>query len=205
MGESHENSAADIWVVLPVGYDKDKKNISQALQRGEEVWSTNTLVQDAYSPKWTIDFAPINFRIQPGFINQSLKLTGIEYWVFDYWTGDPWNDLTKYGDNVPGDGQFIYPGEQVGIKGVAPGMRLKWIREGSEDYEYMEILKSLGKESIALNIANQIGPDWRNWSRSTDELYSARKTLGEEILKASSPLPDQSVIPGAPQVLRVAP
>jgi hypothetical protein len=205
MGESHENSAADIWVVLPVVYDKDKNNIGQVLQRGEEVWSTNALVQDAYSPKWTVDFAPINFRIQPGFINQSLNLTGMEYWVFDYWTGDPWNDLTKYGDNVPGDGQFVYPGEQVGIKGVAPGMRLKWIREGSEDYEYVEILKSLGKESIALNIANQVGPDWRNWTRSTDELYSARKTLGEEIHNASSPTPEQSVPPVAPQVLKVAP
>ena len=51
-----------------------------ALAKGDEVWSYNTEVQDPYSPKWEIDFAPINFRIQPGFINQSLHLTGLLYW-----------------------------------------------------------------------------------------------------------------------------
>ena len=197
MGDSHENSAADIWVVLPVVYDHQTNNINQVRQRGEEVWSTNSLVQDTYSPKWTIDFLPINFRIQPGFISQSLGLTGLEYWVFDYWTNDPWNDPTKYGDDVPGDGQFIYPGEHVGIKGVAPGMRLKWLREGSEDYEYIEILKSLGNGSFALNICKQIGPDWRNWTRNIDALYSARRSLGEKIqkisaLKSSGNVPSQT-------------
>jgi hypothetical protein len=181
MGDSHENSAADIWLVLPVMYDNQQNYINQVVQRGEEVWSYNALVQDGYSPKWTIDFAPINFRIQPGFISQSLNLSGLEYWVFDYWTKNPWNDLTKRGARFPGDGQFVYPGEHVGIKGVAPGMRLKWLREGIEDYEYIEILKSLGRRSFALNIAKQVGPDWRNWTRNTDELYLARKNLGDEI------------------------
>ena len=40
--------------------------MQQALAKGDAVWSYNTLVQDAYSPKWEIDFDPINFRIQPG-------------------------------------------------------------------------------------------------------------------------------------------
>jgi hypothetical protein len=188
MGDSHEDSPADIWVVLPVLYDRYKDNTEKVIQRGEEVWSYNTLVQDPYSPKWTIDFAPINYRIQPGFINQSLGLTGLVYWVFDFWTDDPWNDLTRFGEYFPGDGQFIYPGEQVGIAGVAPGMRLKWLREGIEDYEYVEILKSLGRASFALNEARQVGPDWRNWTRSTDELYSARRILGEEIHRISTSL-----------------
>jgi hypothetical protein len=186
MGDSTENSAADIWVVLPVIYDKYKDNIIKVKERGEEVWSYNCLVQDDYSPKWTLDFAPINYRIHPGFISQSLNLTGLLYWVFDFWTNDPWNDLTKAGKIFPGDGQFVYPGSQIGIKGVAPGMRLKWLREGIEDYEYIEILKSLGRGDFALNLAKRVGPDWRNWTRSTDEIYSVRRALGEEIHRISS-------------------
>jgi hypothetical protein len=189
VGENQENSAADIWVVLPITYDKYRDTVIKIKERGEQVWSYNSFVQDSYSPKWTLDFAPMNYRIQPGFISQSLNLTGMLYWVFDYWTVDPWNDLTKAGARFPGDGQFIYPGNQVGIKGVAPGMRLKWLREGIEDYEYVEILKSLGRNDFAIRIAKQIGPDWRNWTRSTEKLYSARRALGEEIhrIRTSSP------------------
>jgi len=195
MGTSHENSAADIWCVLPGQYNKYENNIKKVMQRGEQVWSYNGLLQDGYSPKCTIDFAPLNFRIQPGFISQSLNLTGLLYWVFDHWTNDAWNDLTKYGKMFPGEGQFIYPGKRVGIKGVAPGMRLKWLREGIEDYEYIDILKSLGKEKFALDIAKQIGPDWRNWTRSIDKLYTARRKLGEEIHRIFTDLPPILVPP----------
>ena len=68
-GTGSGRSAVDIWVVLPVMYNNNKAAIEQVLQKGDEVWSYNTLVQDAYSPKWLIDFDPINFRIQPGFLN----------------------------------------------------------------------------------------------------------------------------------------
>ena len=54
--------------------------MQQALAKGDSLWSYNTLVQDPYSPKWEIDFDPINFRIQPGFISQSLGPTGMLYW-----------------------------------------------------------------------------------------------------------------------------
>jgi hypothetical protein len=63
-------------------------------------------------------------------------------------------------------------------------MRLKWIREGIEDWEYVQILRCSGQANLAnfaLNIATQIGPDWTNWTRDTDELYSAKISLGEEI------------------------
>jgi hypothetical protein len=186
MGDKHETSAADIWVVLPIIYDKYRNNIAKVRKRGEEIWSYNCLVQDDYSPKWTLDFAPINYRIQPGFISHSLNLTGLLYWVFDHWTNDPWNDLTRVGKNYPGEGQFVYPGNQVGIKGIAPGMRLKWIREGIEDYEYIEILKSLGRADFAMGLAKQIGPDWQNWTRSSDAIYLARRRLGEEIHRISN-------------------
>ncbi|KPK35751.1 MAG: hypothetical protein AMK70_04740 [Nitrospira bacterium SG8_35_1] len=192
MGDSNENSAADIWVVLPKMYDAYTDNINQVIQRGEEVWTYNALVQDEYSPKWTIDFPPINFRIQPGFISQSLDVTGVQYWVFDHWTEDPWNDLTKYGNEYPGDGVFVYPGNMVGISGVAPGMRLKWIREGIEDWEYVHMLKALGHADFALNITRQVAPDWKNWTRSTDELYAARISLGDKIHQNSAQPLEQS-------------
>ena len=194
-GSGTGKSAADIWVLHPVQFGSEALN--QAMAKGDAIWSYNTLVQDSYSPKWTLDFAPINMRIQPGFISQSLGLTGLLYWRIDNWvTGREWDNLTKYGAAWPGEGALVFPGKQVGLSGVCPGMRLKWLREGVEDWEYMEILKSKGRKDLALSIAKQIAPDWRNWTRSTDALYAAKKELGEEIhrlFSGKAPMPTHNL------------
>jgi hypothetical protein len=178
-------SSINIWVVLPKMYDANPQRISDIMQKGDKVWFYNALVQDGYSPKWQIDFQPINYRIPHGFINQSLGLTGVLYWRVDLWTQKPWEDVQTYEQNYPGEGMLVYPGQQVGIKGVVPSMRLKWIREGVEDYEYIEILKRLGRQDWALTVSRSVGLDWRTWTRDRNVLESARYQLGEEIEKLS--------------------
>ena len=184
-GSGTGRSAVDIWVLLPVMYNNAKTEVDHVLKKGDSVWSYNTLVQDAYSPKWEIDFDPIDFRIQPGFINQSLNLTGLLYWRIDRWTSDPWNNVNNTGAfssaNYPGEGMLVYPGQQVGVKGVVASMRLKWLRDGVEDYEYVQILKNLGKEDVALQIARGVGPDWTHWTRDAGAIESARQQLGQAI------------------------
>ena len=146
------------------------------MKKGDSVWSYNTLVQDAYSPKWLIDFDPVNFRIQPGFISQSLNLTGLLYWRVDKWPSDPWNNVNNAGTyssaNYPGEGMLVYPGQQVGVKGVVASMRLKWLRDGVEDYDYVQILKDLGKADLAMQITRSVGPDWTNWTRDSNAIES---------------------------------
>ena len=184
-GSGTGRSAVDIWVLLPVMYNNNKGEVDHVLKKGDSVWSYNTLVQDAYSPKWEIDFDPVDFRIQPGFINQSLNLTGLLYWRIDRWTSDPWNNVNNTGAfssaNYPGEGMLVYPGQQVGVKGVVASMRLKWLRDGVEDYEYVQILKNLGKEDVALKIARSVGPDWTHWTRDAGAIESARQQLGQAI------------------------
>jgi len=184
-GSGSGRSAVDIWVLLPVMYNNAKSEVDHVLKKGDAVWSYNTLVQDAYSPKWEIDFDPVNFRIQPGFINQSLNLTGLLYWRIDRWTSDPWNNVNNTGAfssaNYPGEGMLVYPGQPVGIQGVVASMRLKWLRDGVEDYEYIQILKNLGKADLALQIARSVGPDWTHWTRDAGAIDSARQQLGQAI------------------------
>jgi Domain of unknown function (DUF4091) len=177
-------SAVDIWVVTPELYDKSSANVQAALAKGDRVWSYNALAPDDYSPKWQIDFAPINFRIQPGFINQSLGLSGLLYWRVDLWTSDPWNTVqTTRVDNLPfpGEGMLVYPGADVGVRGVVPSMRLKWLRDGVDDYDYIELLKKAGKPELALELSRQIGPDWRNWNRDPQALEQVRRQIGNEL------------------------
>ena len=178
-GSGTGRSAVDDWVVLPKMYDAARTSCNQAIAKGDEVWSYNCLQQDDYSPKWLLDYAPINYRLQPGFINQSLNLTGLLYWRVDWWTSDPWNNVMMW-SGYPAEGMLVYPGAQVGLPGqVAPSMRIKYLRDGVDDYDYIQLLKNAGQGAWALGIARTIGPDWTNWSRDPNAPEAARIQLGD--------------------------
>jgi hypothetical protein len=177
-------SVVDIWTILPSQHNA--ANIAAAINKGDEVWSYNALVQDAYSPKWTIDFAPIDARIQAGFINASLGYTGLLYWRVDRWDGDVWNNPNNTGyfssSNYPGDGLLIYPGDKVGLPGRAvASMRLKQLRDGVEDYDYVRLLQDKGQGAFALQVSRSVGPDWTNWSMDPAKLLEARRQLGDRL------------------------
>ena len=184
-GSGTGRSAVDIWTMLPIMYNQAPAMVTTALQKGDQAWSANTLVQDAYSPKWEIDFDPINFRIQPGFINQSLGLSGVLYWRIDRWSSDPWNQVNTTGqfssNNYPGEGILVYPGTQVGVSGVVASMRMKWLRDGADDYDYITLLKQQGWGDWALQLSRSIASDWTNWTRDHNLLESIRTQMGEKL------------------------
>ena len=192
MGTDLNNTAADIWAILPRHYDGAKANIDKLITNPTtEVWFYNPYVQDGYSPKFTIDFLPINSRIFHGFIGQSLGATGLKFWRMDNWPSDPWTNAEKERADLPGEGHMVYPGSDVGLpEYIVPSVRLKLVREGSEDFEYIEILKNLGQEQFALDIARSVGADFHNWTQDKNALMRARKQLGDKIHALnSSPLP----------------
>ena len=187
-GSGSGRSVADTWVLLPKQFVSNPEGIAAARRKGDTLWSYTASVQDDFSPKWQVDFDPINYRILGGFLNQSMGLQGLLYWAVNSWainpTRDPWNNL-KYVENGrtygAGEGWLVYPGQAVGIGGFAPSMRLKWIRESVEDYEYIEILKRHGRGEWALEVARRVAPNWKDWTRDAGAIESARRQLGEEI------------------------
>ena len=199
-GTASGRSAVDIWVILPKLFDSAAHQIKEALKKGDEIWSYSALVQDSYSPKWLIDYDPINLRIHAGFLSQSLQLTGLLYWRIDRWSADPWNDVNNVGAfssaNFPGEGLLVYPGDAVGLPGIVPSIRLKLLREGIEDYEYVEILKRHGKADMALAAARRVAPNWRDWSQDPAVLEATRRQLGEELQRLSGSTPLKSISKG---------
>jgi hypothetical protein len=183
----------DIWVVDPRRYQRSKAKIAKVMNQGAEVWFYPGYHAE-YSPQWTIDSLPINFRIPQGFIAQSLGLTGVLYAQIDAWANDaselplysddPWHKPSVYQQGkryFSGEGMLIYPGEEVGVDGIIPSLRLKRIRDGIEDYEYIAILKSLGEEKWALKISRSIAGDWYKWTKNPQELEQVRVQLGDRI------------------------
>jgi Domain of unknown function (DUF4091) len=195
-GSGTGHSVADVWAMLPKQIVSNSADMAAAMKKGDQVWSYTALVQDAYSPKWAIDFAPINYRILGGFLNQVQGLTGLLYWTVNSWTvnptSDPWDNVS-YIENgkptPPGEGWLVYPGEKIGSNQLVPSIRLKWIRKSVEDYEYIEMLKHLGRGDWALQIARNVAPDWTNWTRDPNALESARKQFGDEISRITSSQP----------------
>ena len=184
-------SAVDIWVVLPEDFEKSSAALAAVRTHGNEVWSYNALVQDSYSPKWLIDYDPIGYRLQAGFLSQTYGLTGLLYWRIDRWDGDPWMRVNNEGafnsSNYPGDGMLVYPGEPAGLPGsVVPSLRLKQLRDGEQDFEYVELLKHMGRGDWALEKIRSVAGSWSNWTRSSDALENVRRQLGAEIERLST-------------------
>ncbi len=189
-GSGTGRSAVDIWVVLPKQYDEHRDAIGYVQDKGDLVWSYNCLEQDDYSPKWLLDFAPINYRIQPGFLNQSVGLTGLLYWSVNTWTADPWNDVHTYEGSYPGEGMLVYPGTPAGLPGqVVPSMRLKYLRDGVDDYDYIEMLKVGGFGDWALPIVRGLAPDWRAWTRDPAALEAARRRFAPVLAETFRDVP----------------
>jgi hypothetical protein len=191
-GTGTGRSDVDIWAILPRQFCEnlyltvcvENPNIPTVRAKGDETWSYTEQVQDNYSPKWEIDFAPINYRIFPGFINQSFGFTGLLYSDVMHWTSDPWNNVNEWyaaGYAFPGDGLLVYPGTQVGLSTVQPSMRLKYIRDGVDDYDYMAMLKQQGQTAFVQSVLTSIAPDWINWTKNTTTLENARIQLGQKL------------------------
>lgn len=183
-GLGEGRSAVDIWVVLPKQYIKYKPNIDKAIRKGDSVWTYNCLVQDNYSPKWLLDYPLINFRIQQGFINYSLKAEGFLFWVADNYKNrkDVWTRLNDNfdGEVWNGDGILFYPSDELGIEGsFVPSMRAKAIRDGFEDFELCAEMARLGKGALAQLYSESIGKDFEEWTQDSMELITNRKKMGE--------------------------
>jgi hypothetical protein len=179
-------SAVDIWTMLPLAYDDAQSysppRVTYVLQKGDKALSYNALVQDSYFPKWELDFLPIDYRIQAGFISQSLGLTGLLHWSVDDGSPDHWeNPQGGQNPDYPGEGVLVYPRGPAGLQGVAPSMRLKHLRDGVEDYEYVQLLKNCGQTAFALSEARKVGHDWSHWTRDQGLLERVREHLGSRI------------------------
>jgi hypothetical protein len=168
--------SVDIWGILPLQFVNDHPDVGTVNANGGEIWSYTALNQDDYSPKWQIDFSPTNYRIY-GMINQSVGATGLLYWTVDKWSNDPWAIL----DESPGDGFLVYPGQKVGLSTIVPSMRLKYIRAGVQDYEYVELLSNAGQRTWALQTIRPISQDWQHWSNNPDQLRSVRHALAVKL------------------------
>jgi hypothetical protein len=204
---------ADIWVphVSNVWQDLESgqptRSIPERIQAGDEVWTYTALVQTpeewkknrgypekligSQPPVWLTDYPSINYRILP-WLMPIHGITGFTYWDTSAFPGDgfdPWKNAGTYphpnGTTFQGDGFLIYPAraDRHPKEGPCASLRLKWLREGVDDYDYLALLSARGFKKSALEIGQTFARGFGDWEPNTEKLYSARKELGELLSK----------------------
>ncbi|MBI3184769.1 MAG: DUF4091 domain-containing protein [Myxococcales bacterium] len=122
-----------------------------------------------------------------------------------YASKDPWEDLFEFGGN--GDGTLFYPGtpERIGGQTHVPieSLRLKQIRDGLEDYEYLLLAERLGDKAIARRSAErlarsgyEIALDPQVWASTREGLARRITALATNTGRRATSEGDQRARPG---------
>ena len=190
--EGDGRTAIDHWVLLA-----SKEQWPALPYKGlGDLWSyTSCNTGSGNAPEWMVDYPPINERIQAGFLTWTQGATGILYYRADGWTAGnaigSWNnvDTTACGGGLgrPGDGIFLYPPGPIASTESAPGIRLKAIRDGIQDYEYARILGRLGQNTFVNSTIGPIASSWIRWNHNPKALEDARQLLGLYLHQLSPP------------------
>lgn len=149
---------------------------------------------DAYSTGWPsmmIDTPAMRNRAME-WLSYVYRMQGELYYettfAFDS-GGDAWNTQWYFGGN--GDGTLVYPGTPSRIGGSTPvpvaSMRLKLIREGMEDYEYLKMVSDLGDPGFALQQALTVVTNPYTIDDDPTAVYAARTALAQRIVQLMNP------------------
>jgi len=187
------DSAIDIWIPLTTKFSEGMPSVRKAQSRGREVWwytcnyptppSANWLLENnAAATRLLMGFMPFAFNVN-GFLHYSITrwktrreisksdgtvVTKEVLWNLKLRSG-PLTDFDGKGfEDFNGDGFLFYPGEN----GPVPSMRLKLIRDGLEDYEYLWLLRDAWRRAEKGEL--KLGA---SWIKETHELLKTAENL----------------------------
>lgn len=135
-------------------------------------------------PSFMIDIPGAYNRVMP-WLSFAYRVQGELYFntMEAYFrVDDPWNSVYLFTGN--GDGTLFYPGRPNKIGGSThvpvESLRLKLIREGYEDYEYLRILHSADAGYTSQQLA-QVARAPRDFAHTAAPFYAARHAIGDRI------------------------
>jgi hypothetical protein len=179
--------SVDIW--CPVWYLGNPVSIKSELLKGNEAWSYGTTAPSPKNPVWLIDYPLIEHRI-PAWFSMSMGLEGLLYWQTLVWARDgldPWTTSEIYKSSswiYNGEGYLIYPGTAAGIDGPVSSMRLKVLRDGMEDYDYLWLLNQKTPTGEGTKIATGVAKSFTQFSRDPDDYLRARENIAQQIISS---------------------
>jgi hypothetical protein len=185
--------------VHPLGGTNQRPSYDDWLKRpGKELWWYQSCDQHGSCdngqpgpksstwPSYMVDASPVRNRI----FQWMAFLYGIQgelYYATDMWGDHPWDHLYYAGGN--GDGALFYPwtAEEVGGSTPIPvaSIRLKLIRGGMQDYEYLAALAKAGETQLVSDTLRSFITDATTFKDDPAALLAARDKLGTALHRRS--------------------
>jgi hypothetical protein len=141
-------------------------------------------------PSYMIDATPVRNRIFQ-WMAYLYQIQGEHYYWIEMWGDNPWDHLFYAGGN--GDGALYYPGSLDKIGGTTPvpvaSIRLKLIREGMEDYEYLNALAKAGHSDLADSAIRSFITNAYTFDNNPAALQGAREKMGNALHRVAVGLP----------------
>jgi hypothetical protein len=176
----------DIWCPKVSFYHESILSARQRL--GEEVWWYVCWEPGAPYANLYVDMAGVDHRAL--FWQQAhYHVQGFLYWNTTYWNAqaglaDPWTDMATVKDlsaTVYGDGSLLYPGNKVGVDGPVASIRLKLIRAGLEDIEYLRLLEDREGFAAVRAVTGKIVQGLDAYSKDVSQLLTLREEVGRRL------------------------
>ena len=105
-----------------------------------------------------------------------------------YWSVNNWQGITKNGIKNNGDGVLLYWGELFGQEfGPVASVRLEYVRDGIEDFQYLTQLEKLTDRETAMKYADNVTTSMLQFSEDYNDTENTRSDLGfylEELYSA---------------------
>jgi hypothetical protein len=196
----------DIWTPVINCFESRKEGVycggstprsayENELSKGKQLWwyqacgthGCNIIGGDYFRgwPGYMIDDAAIRNRIME-WLTWKYRIGGELYFNTNeayFKKKDPWTDVFLFGGN--GDGTLFYPGRPDKIGGSThipvESIRLKLIREGLEDYEYLVMLEKLKGSKTVAGIVDGIIRSAYDFDHDPQKLYGARTEIARQL------------------------
>ena len=203
----------DIW--SPQSVEINEEEVQELLERvaaGEEVWPY-TAVRYPGTINWGLDVPLTNYLLIP-WLSALLNGTGILYWVVNYWNEveDPLSQTPYWWTTeFPCAGVLLYPGlsSRVGFDGPLPSLRLKVLRDGIEDYEYLQMHRQQHGDHATDLLIHRILTSGTNFTNDPQDLQYTRLLVANALINEAaqelSPTSHPSLPPSAPSAARITP
>lgn len=209
-------------ITCTIFHKVDPEKVREIISNGQECWSYLCTAPKYPWVSLFIDHDAINLRMWL-WMTYAWKLDGILIWSANYWNSysaspsgylqNPWTEPASYvqGYGWPygkqtvwgnGDGRLFYPPNRnpnhegkAYITGPVPSIRLEFLRQGIEDYEYLVMLEDLTNKKRdknrkmvreaekLLEIEGKIFSDGKIYTKNPLELIEYRKIIAEMIIK----------------------
>lgn len=197
----------DIWVPTTDQYNRHEARKLRA--EGKQMWWYICVVPIHPYANWFVEYPAIEARLLMGAMSYKYEVDGFLYYLISLWTGNhrpissgpytEWNPGSFFNEKnsktANGDGSLICPGPD----GPLATIRLKNIRDGLDDYDYLQILADtahavrerpatpdrrafLQKAESLLAVPDTVVRSTTDYSRDPAKLTAFREAVAQAIL-----------------------